>query len=134
MIRKRFLRSSAILASSIASLVPHGTAKASEAEKYSKRMKESVLVQGNLAPIASGAGTDDPPSGVKERYPWKRQIVTTTFWVGEKAAQNNPVPNHVSSWDPHWAENYGGTDWPERAKRANYIPADFTPRQNPFYV
>ena len=69
-----------------------------------------------------------------ERYPWKRDIVTTTFWIGEKAGKNNPVPNRASSWDVNWAENYGGTDSPDRDDRKDYRPAAFVPRQNPFYV
>jgi hypothetical protein len=60
--------------------------------------------------------------------------VTTTFWVGENATKNNPVPNHASSWDGKWAQNYGGLDDPDRKARANFIPVKFTPRQNPFYV
>ena len=31
------------------------------------------------------------------RYPWKTDIVTTIFWIGEQATANNPVPNHKSS-------------------------------------
>ncbi|HEX8313150.1 MAG TPA: hypothetical protein VF614_17630 [Chthoniobacteraceae bacterium] len=60
--------------------------------------------------------------------------MTTTFWVGEEPTKNNPVPNHASSWDMKWGVNYGGTDHPEKVKRVNYMPADFVPRQNPFYV
>jgi hypothetical protein len=44
------------------------------------------------------------------------------------------VPNHVSSWDGKWAQHYGGTDDPDPDNRANYMPAKFTPQQNPFYV
>jgi len=69
-----------------------------------------------------------------EKYSWKRSIVTTTFWVGEKPAKNNPVPNRTSSWDAEWARSYGGSDSPETRERKNYIPVSFTPRQNPFYV
>ena len=69
------------------------------------------------------------------RYPWKRQIVTTTFWVGENPSKNNPVPNQASSWDPKWAKNYGGTDEPKMANRtSDFTPAAFTPAQNPFYI
>jgi hypothetical protein len=67
-------------------------------------------------------------------YPWRENIVTTTFWVGEMAAKNNPVPNDKSSWDVNWAKNYGGTDAPEKSSRSGYLPASFTPGQNPFYV
>jgi hypothetical protein len=75
------------------------------------------------------------PGDEQSRYPWKRQIVTTTFWVGETPTKNNPVPNDSSCWDPHWARNYGGNDTPDTSQRtAEYIPASFTPGQNPFYV
>ena len=60
--------------------------------------------------------------------------MTTTFWIGERPAKNNPVPNHASSWDPKWAEHFGGTDDPDRANRSNCIPASFVPQQNPFYI
>ena len=46
------------------------------------------------------------------RYPWKTDIVTTIFWIGEQPTANNPVPNHKSSWDADWARNYGGYDNP----------------------
>src|SRR3954463_14151347 len=44
------------------------------------------------------------------RYPWKTDIATTIFWIGEQPTANNPVPNHKSSWDAQWARNYGGYD------------------------
>ncbi|HEY3602754.1 MAG TPA: hypothetical protein VGK72_12425 [Chthoniobacterales bacterium] len=69
----------------------------------------------------------------EERYPWKKEIVTTVFWIGEKPSANNPVPNRASSWDKTWSRSYGGYDDPKRSNRNNYIPADFIPRQNPFY-
>jgi hypothetical protein len=68
------------------------------------------------------------------RYPWKLNIVTTIFWTGEHPTANNPVPNSRSSWDRHWAANYGGYDNPNPGARRDYIPAGFIPRQNPFYV
>jgi hypothetical protein len=75
------------------------------------------------------------PGDEQSRYPWKRQIVTTTFWIGETPTHNNPVPNSASCWDPHWAANYGGNDAPDTAQRsAEYTPVSFIPKQNPFYV
>jgi hypothetical protein len=65
---------------------------------------------------------------------WKRNIVTTIFWIGEPAGPNNPVSNERSSWDFNWIANYGGNDPPEVWNRRNYIPVAFTPRQNPFYL
>lgn len=65
-------------------------------------------------------------------YPWKRDIVTTVFWVGELPTRNNPVPNTMSSWDKSWMANFGGVDCPN--ERAGWIPDGFVPRQNPFYI
>lgn len=72
-------------------------------------------------------------SGGPGRYRWKRDIVTTIFWVGERPGGHNPVPNLRSSWDRYWSYNYGGYDNPDAAARRNFIPANFVPRQNPFY-
>jgi hypothetical protein len=88
------------------------------------------------APIVSSSIVPGPlPGDEQSRYPWKRQIVTTTFWIGEMPTHNNPVPNRSSCWDPNWSKNYGGTDTPEPTQRTcDYIPANFVPGQNPFYV
>jgi hypothetical protein len=67
-------------------------------------------------------------------YPWKLDITTTIFWVGEEAAVNNPVPNDKSAWDIGWFSNYGGYDSPNSDERRNFIPTNFIPHQNPFYV
>jgi len=70
-------------------------------------------------------------------YPWKRQIVTTVFWIGERPTRNNPVPNDKSSWDIEWVKNFGGYDNPnERSRnRDQFTPAGISsPKQNPFYV
>ena len=69
------------------------------------------------------------------RYPWKLDIVATVFWVGEQPTENNPTPNHMSSWDTQWMTNFGGYDNPDRAQRTdNFTPVGFTPKQNPFYI
>lgn len=68
------------------------------------------------------------------KYSWKYGIVTTTFWIGENPTPNNPVPNHASSWDRQWIRNYGGYDNPNPAYRRGFIPVNFVPRQNPFYI
>ncbi len=87
-------------------------------------------------PAAKFNTTGAVSSGNEEatRYPWRQKIVTTTFWVGELPTRNNPVPNTASSWDKDWAANYGGFDNPDTRARKEFIPANFTPRQNPFYV
>ncbi len=70
---------------------------------------------------------------VSGRYPWKSNIVTTVFWVGEPVSGNNFTPNYASSWDASWSRTYGGFDNPDPAARRNYIPVKFVPQQNPFY-
>lgn len=100
--------------------------------KYAEKLRESallhleptVLVPTNSRPLVFGSSV----------YPWKMQIVTTIFWVGENASARNPVSNHSSSWDLNWASSYGGFDDPDPGHRHNYIPANFIPRQNPFYI
>lgn len=77
-----------------------------------------------------------PTERSKTRYPWKVQIVTTVFWVGELAAQNNPVHNLSSSWDMNWKSSFGGYDDPNNRvglPGGGSIPKAFTPKENPFY-
>jgi hypothetical protein len=82
---------------------------------------------------AAAPKSESPLRQTGERFPWKKEIVTTVFWIGEKPSGNNPVPNRTSSWDKDWTKNYGGFDDPNQARRRNYIPVNFTPQQNPFY-
>jgi len=104
-------------------------------ERYAMKLRENTLLK--IEPQALVVPTSHPsqPSqiGVAGRYPWKMDIMTTVFWVGEKPTRNNPVPNTKSAWDPNWVLSYGGFDNPDPPARRNYIPANFTPRQNPFY-
>jgi hypothetical protein len=63
------------------------------------------------------------------RYPWKIEIVSTVFWVGETGSGAN---NTRSAWDPNWEGTYGGVDDPLR--RNGFEPTGFRPLQNPFYA
>ena len=127
----------AVILSSISSLLAHGTpSKGEPAEvKFSKKSQKSSDDRfSNFASLGLTPGqlaANPPERG--QRYPWKRNIVTTVFWTGEQPGGNNPVPNRTSSWDKEWTRNYGGFDDPNPAHRRNYIPVKFTPRQNPFY-
>lgn len=73
------------------------------------------------------------PREVYTRFPWKLDIVTTVFWIGETPTANNPVPNTVSAWDRRWTSNFGGYDDPDPDAREGFLPKGFTPGQNPFY-
>lgn len=67
-------------------------------------------------------------------HPWRKNITATVFWIGEAPSGANKTPNYKSSWDGNWTRNYGGYDNPDPRARRGYIPAAFTPRQNPFYI
>ena len=100
--------------------------------KKSDKLSEDVLLNvDSLAFIPRHLFASGPKA--QEKFPWKKDIVTTTFWIGEEPTENNPVPNRSSSWDKNWTKSYGGFDDPNPSRRSNYIPAKFTPRQNPFY-
>lgn len=128
----------AVLLSSLAGLfAPNAPAAGSGgvvklSKKSSKPQGENLL---KVDPYTASAKAD-PPLVAKpgEHFPWKNEIVTTVFWIGEKPTANNPTPNRSSSWDANWTKSYGGFDDPNPANRHELIPANFTPRQNPFYV
>ncbi len=97
--------------------------------KYAMKLREQAMLKVEpqvFVPTSSRTST--------LRYPWKTNIVSTVFWIGEVPTENNPVPNTKSSWDANWVGSYGGFDTPDPSNRRNYIPVNFTPRQNPFYV
>jgi len=131
-----FIHTLAVILSSITSFFAHSaTAEILPAkEKMTKKSDRALQDWFSLLQTASAfpPGRENPPRH-GERYPWKKEIVTTVFWIGEQPSGNNPVPNRSSSWDKNWTRSYGGFDNPDRAHRAGYIPANFTPRQNPFY-
>ncbi len=105
----------------------------SDFARYAMRLRENALlrIEPQVVIPTTGSVTRMAPG----RYPWRKNIVTTVFWIGESAAPpRNPVANLKSSWDPNWKANYGGYDDPDPKKRRNYIPIAFKPRQNPFYV
>lgn len=83
-------------------------------------------------PQAARVVIEQPHGSFRAMAEWKRNIVSTVFWVGELPTENNPTPNTKSAWDQNWQENFGGYDHPDR--RNGYLPADFTPALNPFYV
>lgn len=163
-IMKKILRSTVMVAASVASFLP--LPEASGAASKQKKQRAANHPPRSKTTPSGDTGRDKPPKAAapaptaalsapatavafspalvtppspdtavsQDRYPWKRSIVTTTFWVGEKPAKNNPVPNHASSWDENWARNYGGTDTPDKGGRVDFRPASFVPGQNPFYV
>jgi TonB family protein len=89
-----------------------------------------------MSPMADAVTTTSSaptvrPSG--DVFPWKTNVVTTVFSVGEKQEAGKTSPQHQSVWDKDWLKNFGGVDDPEPSARHDYIPISFVPRQNPFY-
>ncbi len=66
------------------------------------------------------------------RYPIHDNINATVFWVGEEASSENAfIHNNSSEWILDWEKTFGGVDTPEN--RNGWLPAGFTPKENPFY-
>lgn len=102
--------------------------------KATKKSEEGQEKSRGVGPMVYTPSARNAMSGAAaHQFPWKPNIVTTVFWIGEKPSANNPTPNKSSSWDANWAGSYGGFDTPDRTQRRDLIPVDFTPRQNPFY-
>jgi hypothetical protein len=97
------------------------TSASEDFEKYARELRDKALQK--LEPAITVPTVGRAPLSTK--YPWKNQIVTTTFWVrGLKEA---------SAWDADWGKHFGGIDDPNPKARRGFIPAAFTPEQNPFY-
>ncbi len=83
-------------------------------------------------PAAAKVVIEDPMGEFRRNAAWKRNVVTTVFWVGEQPTENNPTPNDKSAWDQNWMKNFGGYDDPNQ--REGFFPKTFAPKLNPFYV
>jgi hypothetical protein len=130
------------LASGIVSAVLLGTAAgarlsdrlAGAHERFLNERREALpsLSDPFGVPSAARVVVENSREALRSALPWKRDVVATVFWVGETPTENNPTPNNKSAWDQNWQENFGGCDHPEH--RAGFLPADFTPQLNPFYI
>lgn len=127
----------AVLLSSLASLsLPAAAAQPAVAKSSLAKKADVPATKAKVGePIVDTptAKTLDHPTAPYRQFDWKKDIVTTVFWIGERPTANNPTPNRASSWDANWASNYGGYDDPDPVNRRNMLPVNFTPRQNPFY-
>lgn len=102
-----------------------------------KTLTSSKGAQGAVGPVAPLPRVYAPtrPREVSPKFPWRKNISTTIFWIGEAPEGRNTTPNHKSSWDTAWQINYGGYDDPNRENRTyDFHPKGFVPKLNPFYV
>jgi hypothetical protein len=145
---KKYFTFSVILAAIFLALFnSHGFAQQRENSadfaKYAMQLRENELLKitphtimspSNGLSRANDFRSVNGSSSFACREGWKVNITTTVFWVGEQASVNNPVANDKSAWDGGWRSSYGGYDNPNPEARVNFVPLNFLPRQNPFYV
>ncbi|MBV9390826.1 MAG: hypothetical protein JOY96_02935, partial [Verrucomicrobia bacterium] len=111
-------------------------------DEYAEALRQKTLRKYSASPAKTQAGAKPtkkssaliPKLSTVDGYPWKYRITTTVFWVGEQPTENNPVSNEQSAWDSAWFLKFGGYDDPDSGARKNFVPASFSPGQNPFYV
>ena len=63
--------------------------------------------------------------GKKTSYPWKTQILTTIFWIGEDSSR-------ASAWNENWTTSNHGADDPDN--RNGFASATHASSVSPFYV
>jgi hypothetical protein len=104
-----------------------------------KRLNPDLVIRQNptaaaRAQLPAVYAPTRPRSGLTH-YPWKTNIVTTVFWIGEPSTGVTAACNTKSSWDTAWQVTYGGYDDPDPSSRKwDFSPKAFEPRQNPFYI
>jgi len=67
----------------------------------------------------------------RNSYPWKTNILTTKFWIGEGSTPISSTDNVKSSWDEEWLEKNRGSDNPN--DRNGYAAGSHASTLNPFY-
>lgn len=95
---------------------------------YARKLRETSIK--DMAPTA--VVPTQAKSTSSGRHPWRTGIVTTVFWVGH--ASDAKSVNTSSAWDPDWEKSYGGFDNPSPEQRREFVPREFEPKLNPFYV
>ena len=83
-------------------------------------------------PAAARVVIENSREKIRSATPWKRNVVATIFWVGQKPTERNPHAKDKSAWDLNWIDSFGGSDHPE--DREGWNPRGFVPKQTPFYV
>jgi hypothetical protein len=127
------LRNKRIIAIAIAAggLVAALALGVSHMEKSGGSASVTTIASKNAAPAGSSA--ENPAAAEKKNtYPLHQNITATEFWVGEPGdADNGYIQNRSSTWVEDWSTRFGGVDDPDN--RNGYLPAGFTPKENPFY-
>ena len=84
----KFTHGIAVLLSSVASVFAHGSESKAEPAKTKFSKKSDKSGDDRLFDVSSIAFTPGQLAGNRpepgQHYPWKSDIVTTVFWIGEK--------------------------------------------------
>src|SRR5438045_9276409 len=101
----------AYIISSITSFITHSAhakilpAKEEISKKSDRTSEDSFSL---LRTTTAFVPTREDPPRHAERYPWKKEIVTTVFWIGEPPTANNPIPTRSIEGDQHGTQPYSG--------------------------
>jgi hypothetical protein len=88
-----------------------------------------------LPPMTKFPFTDYPlpaPRTPTHTYPWKTNIITTVFWIGEGGSTLSSTTNYAGAWNMEWMHDNGGTDDPD--DEDSYAQRGHASTLNPFYV
>lgn len=93
---------------------------------------QKTAVLGQVSKQSDSSKINPSETQNENLYFTHNNITTTVFWAGEGSGpENGYISNIPSAWDANWMTSYGGEDSP--SPRNQYLPASFTPKENPFY-
>ena len=82
--------------------------------------------------VSNYSFVDFPTHKSKNNYPWKTNIYTTMFYIGEGGSSISSTDNKASSFDAEWVSSNHGTDSPY--DRNGYASGSHASTVNPFYI
>jgi hypothetical protein len=133
----------------VPAITPPSGAKTDGTTTTTRQSYFASTLPSSAVPLASSAAgsystqnrTANPSSDIiftnyskkpKNTYPWKTNIITTEFWIGEGGSSVSSTDNVASSWDQDWLSNNHGSDSPYN--RNGYAAGSHASTLNPFYV
>jgi hypothetical protein len=72
------------------------------------------------------------PKKHTQTYPWKTNIITTVFWIGEGGSSVSSTDNYKSAWNADWIHQNGGSD--DQDDMSGYASSLHASTLNPFYI
>jgi hypothetical protein len=72
------------------------------------------------------------PKKANRTYPWKSDIITTVFWIGEGGSTLSSTTNYQSAWNMDWIHDNSGSD--DQDDMSGYASSLHASTLNPFYI